>query len=410
MKRILFSVGISAVEALGTVTRMVAIADEVRKRSPETEILFRAAGVEAEHVSKHGYRFRPGYKPPMYGVPFWVWGILQTLQGEWNGEVPPIKDIESVIRMKGIFTGSYVETSYREWEELLRTFRPDVVVSDFDFLAPVAARAHGMPLFTIFSSTGDPSYYCELFYDKPRPDRRLHRSYNRLLRRLKLPEVANVLELFGGFDHARRLIPSIPAMEDVPEDAQNRFLGSLIPEKFSGQSWAWEKRRPLVYVYLSIGQISAPAAEKTLAAAFAESDFDVVLAGAGHPYFEKRGEYRIGNVRFFRFLPSDEVLKQADIAVHHGGQNTTLQCIQAGVPALIYPGLHFERYYNAKKASAIGCAYNLKNEDFNPNSLLRLCRQLLERRPFQANLETYAREIRQRGGRKKAAEIILQAA
>jgi MGT family glycosyltransferase len=410
MKRVLFSVGINAVEALGTVTRMVAVADEVRMLAPDSEILFRAAGSEADHVANRGYALVTGYKPTMFGLPGWFWTLLGLVQGEWDGTVPPIKSIESVIRMKGVFTKAYVNTSYTEWEELVESFRPDVIVSEFDLVVPIVARKHGIPLFSTFGSVGDPSFYSELFYDKPHPDKRLHRHYNRLLRRLKLPETSNILELFGGYDHSERLIPSIPAMEDVPRTHRVHFVGSIVPERFSGQSWTWEKKRPLVYVYLSIGQITAQQAEAVLIDAFAKSDFDVFLAGAGHPYFEKKGEYQIGNVHFRRYLPSDEVLKQANVAIHHGGQNTTLQCIEAQVPSLIFPGQHFERHYNAKKAAEIGCAYNLGNDEFTAEKLRSCCEELVEKRSLHANLEKHSREIQELGGKRRAAEIVLQAA
>ena len=102
------------------------------------------------------------------------------------------------------------------------------------------------------------------------------------------------------------------------------------------------------------------------------------------------------------------MLEQADIAIHHGGQNTTLQCIESKVPALIFPGQHFERYYNAKKAAGIGCAYNLGNDEFTVKKLRLYCDELIEKRPFQANLKNYSHEIRDLGGKRKAAEIILQ--
>jgi UDP:flavonoid glycosyltransferase YjiC (YdhE family) len=408
MKRVLFSIGINAVEALGTVTRMIAIADEVRKIAPSAEVRFRAAGSEADHVAKHGYAFVTGYKPNMYGFPGWVWKLIGMVQGEWDGTVPPIKRLESIIRMKGVCTKAYVNRSYIEWEELIQSFKPDVIVSEFDLIAPIAAREYGVPLYSTYSTVGDPSYYSELFYDKPHPDERLHRNYNRLLRRLNLPEISNILELFGGYGHSERLIPSIPAMEDIPASDRNHYVGSIVPERFLGQSWAWEKRRPLIYVYLSIGQITPGLAEKVLTDAFAESDFDVVFSGAGHPYFEKRGEYQIGNVHFFHYLPSDEVLEQADVAIHHGGQNTTLQCIESRVPALIFPGEHFERHYNAKKAAEIGCAYNLRNDDFTTDRLRSCCRELLERKSFHTNLKKYSLEVQRLGGRRKAAQIVLQ--
>ncbi|MFN2298020.1 MAG: nucleotide disphospho-sugar-binding domain-containing protein [Anaerolineales bacterium] len=407
MKRILFSVGINAVEALGTVTRMVAVADEVRKISPDAKILFRAAGIEADHAAEHGYAVARGYKPDMYGIPGLFWQLMDKIRGEWDGTVPAIKNLESVIRMKGVFTKAYVNKSYAEWEQLIDSFKPDVAVSEFDLTAPIVARKHGLPLYSTYSTVGTPSFYSELFYTKPHPDKSLHRNYNRLLRRLRMPEVSNILELFGGYGHAERLIPSIPAMEDIPAGGKNHYVGSINPEKYLGKTWKWDKRQPLIYVYLSIGQITPQLAEKVLADAFADSDFDVVFSGAGHPYFEKRGEYRIGNVHFFRYLPTDEVLRQADAAIHHGGQNTTLQCIEARVPALIFPGEHFERYYNAKKAAGIGCAHNLNNGDFTAEKLRSGCRKLMDKGSLHTALKKYSLEIQRLGGRRRAAEIVL---
>ena len=223
-----------------------------------------------------------------------------------------------------------------------------------------------------------------------------------------MPEVSNILDLYKGYGYAERLIPSIPEMEDVPNTDKNHFVGSIVPEKFSAPSWTWEKKRHLIYVYLSIGQISPQLAERSLTEAFAESAFDVIFSGAGHPYFENKGEFQHGQVHFFRSTPADEVLHQADIAIHHGGQNTTLQCIESQVPALIFPGEHFERYYNARKAAELGCAYNLKNGEFTADKLRSYCHILLEKQGFRRNLEKYSQRIQALGGRKKAAEIILQ--
>ena len=409
MKRILFSVGINAVEALGTVTRMVAIADEIRKIKPDTEILFRSSGSEAKHVSNFGFKSVDGFKPNIMGFSDPFWKILSKLQGEWNGKVPALKRMDDVIRLKGIFTKKFVQTTFAEWMDILEDFQPDVFVSEFDLIATIIARKTGTPHFITYGTVGNPEYFSELFFTKPQPDQSLCTHYNRLLKDLGLPRIRVIQELFRGYDHSKRLIPSIPEMEDLPEDEMTHYIGELIPESFSQTSWDWNKRRPLIYVYLSIGQISAKLAEKVLIEAFAKMDVDVIVAGAGHPYFEKRGEYRVGNVQFHRFLPADKVLKSADLAIHHGGQNTTLQCIKAQVPALIFPGLHFERYYNAQKAANLGCAHCLKNEDFYMSSLRRLFYDILENNPFKDSLAKYSAHIKELGGSKKAAGLVLKA-
>ena len=63
---------------------------------------------------------------------------------------------------------------------------------------------------------------------------------------------------------------------------------------------------------------------------------------------------------------------------------------------------------NAKKAAEIGCAYNLKNDKFTADGLRSYCQDLVERKSFHTNLEKYSLEIQRLGGRRKAAEIVMQ--
>ncbi|URS74447.1 hypothetical protein ACI7YW_07135 [Clostridium ljungdahlii] len=65
MKKILFTPGIASIEALGSITRLIAIADEIKKKQQDCSILFRAAGREADYAAACGYKVIQGYKPPI---------------------------------------------------------------------------------------------------------------------------------------------------------------------------------------------------------------------------------------------------------------------------------------------------------------------------------------------------------
>jgi UDP:flavonoid glycosyltransferase YjiC (YdhE family) len=97
----------------------------------------------------------------------------------------------------------------------------------------------------------------------------------------------------------------------------------------------------------------------------------------------------------------------ADIAIHHGGQNTTVQCIENEVPSIIFPGNHFERYFNAEKASEIGCALNSGINNFNSEFLLKTCRKIINDNEFKRNIKIYSNKIKSGGGAVKAADFIL---
>jgi len=401
-------VGINAVEALGSVTRMVAVAREVRQISNSHDILFRSAGAEALYAEQYGFRTVTGYKPAMFGMPAWAAKLPGILEIKWDGSAPPIKNMEHIIRMKGLHTDVFVEKTFSEWESLVRDFKPDIIVSEFDLVAPAVAKLHGIPIFTTLQTPGLPSFYSRLFFSEAHSDKKLAAPYNRVFKKAGLKNVSNILECFCGLGYSQHLIPSIPEMEEIPSAPINHYTGSIIPQNSGKNGWDHAKKRPLIYLYLSVGgQIGGRLIEKTITEAFSGSAFDVMASCSGNPYFNDRTGNINGNITFSKFLPSGEVLKQADIAVHHGGQNSTLQCIEAKVPSLIFPGLHFERFFNAEKAASIGCAMNLPNRDFTSAKLRRLCENMIKDNPFAEKLEFYSGLIRQYGGSRAAAEIIL---
>jgi UDP:flavonoid glycosyltransferase YjiC (YdhE family) len=140
---------------------------------------------------------------------------------------------------------------------------------------------------------------------------------------------------------------------------------------------------------------------------FADSPFDIIVAAGDHPYFRGRDHYAAGNVHFYRIVPSHKIIPLSDLVIHHGGQNSTMQAIRAGVPALIFPGLHFERYFNALKAAQAGCARLYGNEDFNPRVLRTAVETALADGLLKKNCAVYSRKLKAAGGNAKAARTLL---
>lgn len=70
-------------------------------------------------------------------------------------------------------------------------------------------------------------------------------------------------------------------------------------------------------------------------------------------------------------------------------------------------GKHFERYYNAEKASEIGCALNPGINNFNKEYLLKTCREIIKDNIFKQNLKIYSDKIKGYGGVAEAAQFIL---
>ncbi len=234
------------------------------------------------------------------------------------------------------------------------------------------------------------------------------KNYNELLDSLNLSKIENICELNQTYYSDKVLVPSIPELEELGDESKYIFLGSVTPKNFIKSEFHFKKVRPLIYVYLSVGQLKPEIYEKVIVDAFEGSKFDVIVTAGGNQRCKSDNDLSSGNVHFMNMVPADEVIKMADIAIHHGGQNTTVQCIENKVPAIIFPGKHFERHFNAEKAEQIGCAVNAGISNFTKDFLIKTCNELIKDNQLKEKLNIYSSKIKSFGGAGRAADLILQ--
>lgn len=405
MKKILFTPGIASIEALGTITRLIAIADEIKKRQKDCRIIFRAAGREADYAVSSGYEVVQGYKPKF--------NIQKLLQQDSNNDFKgnssqpkfSIDSVCNVIRLKGLISKEYVQNTFKEEMELVQSFKPDLIFGEFETVMPIVAKKMDIPYFCTGGTPGKKDFSYFGFSNKT--EYGYAEDYNELLKSLNLKTIENICELNQDYNCNKVFIPSIPELEDFEESSKYIYLGSVTPKNFIKSDFTFVKKHPLVYVYLSIGEIKPDVYQKVILDTFLGSEFDVIVTGGGTPQFKSDVSSNTSNVHFMNMVPSDKVIKMADIAIHHGGQNTTVQCIENEVPSIIFPGKHFERYFNAEKASEIGCALNPGINNFTKEFLLKTCREIIKDNEFKQNLKIYSDKIKSSGGAVTAADFIL---
>lgn len=406
MKKILFTPGIACIEALGTITRLIAIADEIKKRQKDCSIIFRAAGREADYAVSSGYEVVQGYKPKF--------NIQKLLQLDSNNDIKgnssqPKFSIDSlcdVIRLKGLISKEYVQNTFKEEMELVQSFKPDLIFGEFETVMPIVAKKLNIPYFSTGGTISKKDFCYYGFSNKTAYV--YEKEYNELLKSLNLKTIDNICELVSQEYNCNKVfIPSIPELEDLEDSSKYIYLGSVTPKNFIKSNFNFVKKRPLVYAYLSVGEIKPDVYQKVILDTFLGSEFDVIVTGGGTPQFRSDVSSNTSNVHFMDMVPSDKVIKMADIAIHHGGQNTTVQCIENEVPSIIFPGKHFERYFNAEKASEIGCALNPGINNFTKEFLLKTCREIIKDNAFKQNLKIYSDKIKNCGGAAKAADFIL---
>ena len=84
------------------------------------------------------------------------------------------------------------------------------------------------------------------------------------------------------------------------------FLGSVTPKNFIKSDFNFEKKRPLIYVYLNAGEITPAVYQKVILDTFSGSEFDVIVTAGGNPRFKSSVSSNTSNVHFMNMVPSDK--------------------------------------------------------------------------------------------------------
>lgn len=92
---------------------------------------------------------------------------------------------------------------------------------------------------------------------------------------------------------------------------------------------------------------------RVVSAVAPRSDWDLVV-GLG----DRLGTDALGpvppNVHLFRWAPQLEVLRTADLAIHHAGIGTVNECVASGVPMVVYPFRFLDQHGNAARVAYHG--------------------------------------------------------
>jgi uncharacterized protein (TIGR00661 family) len=103
------------------------------------------------------------------------------------------------------------------------------------------------------------------------------------------------------------------------------------------------------------------------------------------------------------------VLRQADLVITHGGNNTTTEALHFGKPMVVLP-LFWDQYDNAQRVHELGLGVRLDTYRFTDDELQSAIKRLLTDQQLHARLADAAAAIQARSGLQAAAALIEQTA
>ena len=297
--------------------------------------------------------------------------------------------------------------------DFMKTFEPDVVVSDSRASSLMAAKVLGIPKICILNQ-----------FQVIIPRRQ------RFLRLARIAD-ASTLTIIGKIwtSAIQALIPDFPSPYTIstgnlhiPKAYQKKIklIGPILPVRPDDLPDQKELRRKLGLVEdksLIFVPISGPAKERAyltgmLRQIFSEfpDDYQIIMS-LGYPKATAE-PVTDGNLIIYGWIPNRfEYLKACDVTVSRGGHGTLCQSVCYGKPMILVPTPnHTEQFNNAKKAVDLGIAEIIQQEDLNKNVLLSTVRKILDNNKFEQRSEQIQKETMKWDGLETAAKIIVDAA
>ena len=196
---------------------------------------------------------------------------------------------------------------------------------------------------------------------------------------------------------------------DFPRAAPPAGLRHCGPLRLSERrDWPAQVGRPHVFCSLGTLQGARSSVFGAVAAACHRLDLALTIAHGGR-LDPGDAAALAGAPRVESFVPQRAVLRTASAVVSHGGLNTVLDALAAGVPVVVVP-LAFEQGAIAARVARCGAGLVVERRRLSSDSLAEALRTVLERPGFRARAEALRDEIAAAGGVARAADLVERAA
>ena len=291
----------------------------------------------------------------------------------------PVRSFEEVLWLTGALNERYTRAAVEVLRTHMRAARPDVVYSEFNLAAIIAARAEGIPCVGSGSQPTTASYA-----SNPRKSA----GIRRLLREMGMPAPASSLSILEGM--GRRFIPSCPTLE--PRAGERAVYCGFLdePPALTGRP------RDCALVYLGAGSVPAGVAVRAGRELADTLGCDVYVAGVPEAVHAV-GDHEVACAPRFDFA---EFLPRTRVFVHHGGQNSVMDALSYAVPQVLVPGRIFERRFNAEAVENARCGLTVHAP--KPALIARAARRIVVDEPaLTSGIRGLRDELSSLGGTKR---------
>lgn len=392
---------------LSHISRPLLIAKELRARGHE--VLFAGESTKVRFISEEGFQVLPLHEPDPDL-------LLNNIRDD---KLKFVSDREIELMIDADIA-------------LYKEIRPDLVLTDFRFTAPISTQIEDLKHAAIVNASSTEYRalpYIPLFEWVPelivQRGSAFWKTLDKINLKLEMFIFDNVMNIFKKLSKQYRLKKTITAtnclagnditlLPDVPEYFPTRklpsdyhYIGpltwkSIIPPP----SW-WPPRRdkrPLLYVTMGTTGME-DVFQKLYQICQASDMMTIITTGAQVQHLKTL----LGQVYVEPFIDGDLVMEECNLVVCHGGNGTIYQALQHGKPIIGIPTVP-DQLFNMRRVEALGIGKMLSREAFlrNPAALLDMARSILAENSYHRNASRLGEILRTYEAPKTAADILTK--
>lgn len=319
------------------------------------------------------------------------------------GQLPPGPETNRFFNV-GIFYNLSPRRMVPDLLALCNDWRPDLIVREsMELGGALAAEVLGLPHAGV-----EVAYLAHIA-----PWREaIHEQVDRIRRDLGLsPDPA--LEMLYRYLH----LSFTPARFHDPATPLPATLHALHSRGFDGAADAevpaWLTSlpgQPTVYVTLGtvMNQIPGiyPRVLRAILAGLRDEPLNIVVT-VGKDKDPAELETQPSNVHVARYIPQSQILPYCDLLVTHGGHNTILAAIDAGLPLVVVPFLS-DQPDNARRCAELGLGRIIAPPNLNPQAVRDAVRAAMMEPSYRDNMRLMRAEMRALPGPDHGVRLLEQ--
>ncbi|MEC1667752.1 macrolide family glycosyltransferase [Bacillus mojavensis] len=183
------------------------------------------------------------------------------------------------------------------------------------------------------------------------------------------------------------------------------FVGPSLGKRTEQESLEIEKGNgPLMLISLGTAFNAWPEFYKMCIEAFRNSSWQVIMS-VGKTIDPESLDEIPANFTIRQSVPQLEVLAKADLFISHGGMNSTMEAMNAGVPLVVIPQM-YEQELTAKRVDELGLGVYLPKEEVTVSRLQEAVQAVSGDQEVLSRVKNMQKDVKEAGGAERAAAEI----